>query len=321
MYGAGFGMRIQDRNDFFREDIEEMRTRKAFTLVELLVVIAIIGILVALLLPAIQMAREAARRSSCSNNLKQIGLALHLYHDTFGTLPPGWIAQDATGRRPYWWGEPGWGWASMTLPYIEQAALQSNGIHYGLPITAAENAAARVTPLEVYRCASDTGEDTFVLHASAHLPPLRGTWSDIELATGNYIGVFGTIDPHDVYEHGATPDGAFIHERAFRFADFLDGTSETFLVGERSSKRSYSTWTGMVSGGQHAAARIIGVATFPPNSERDAEHYTHNFSSYHPAGTQFVAADGSVKLINESIDMAVYHALCTRASGDVVGDY
>jgi hypothetical protein len=253
--------------------------------------------------------------------MKQIGLGLHLYHDTFGRLPAGWLAQDPNTGQPHWWGEPGWGWASAILPYVEQTALYNEQVHFELPITHPLNAEARVTPLEVYRCASDIGDETFVLHGDPGEPPIAGTWSDTELATGNYIGVFGTEDPHEVYEHGAPADGAFIHQRGFRFADFLDGTSETFIVGERSSKRTYSTWVGMVSGGEHAPARIVGVATFPPNSEADAEHYTHNFSSLHPAGTQFLAADGSVKLINESIDTQLYHALCTRASGDIVGDY
>ena len=298
-----------------------MRYRKGFTLVELLVVIAIIGILVALLLPAVQMAREAARRTSCNNNLKQIGVGLHLYHDTFRQLPAGWLAQDPNTGQPHWWGEPGWGWASTVLPYLEQTALHEEKLHFGLPITHPLNAEGRVTPLDVYRCASDIGRDTFILHGDSGEPPIRGSWSDIELATGNYIGVFGTMDPHDVYVHGAKPDGAFIHQHGRRFADFLDGASQTFVVGERTSKRSYSTWVGMVSGGEHAPARIVGVATFPPNSELDEEHYTHNFSSLHPAGTQFLAADGSVKLVHESIDTQVYRALCTRAARDVVGRY
>src|SRR5688572_7073348 len=98
------------------------RHHRGFTLVEILVVIAIIGILVGLLLPAVQAAREAARRTSCFNNMKQIGLALHSYHDTFRTLPPGWLAHDPVTRQPWTEGETGWGWASLILPFIEQNA-------------------------------------------------------------------------------------------------------------------------------------------------------------------------------------------------------
>jgi len=297
-----------------------MHRRKGFTLVELLVVIAIIGILVALLLPAIQMAREAARRSSCNNNMKQIGLGLHMYHDTFGRFPAGWQAEDPTGGHDDWLGEPGWGWAAAILPYMEQTTMYGDRIDFHYPITAPVNQAGRETELKVYRCPSDIGRPTFELEADHHHP---FSYTPIEIATANYVGVFGTKDPHDVYEHGETPDGAFILNKQMSLRDFLDGTSETFIVGERTAKLSYSTWVGMVRGGEHAPARVVGVATFPPNSDAafHPEAPTHNFSSLHPGGTQFVAADGSVRLITESIDTQVYHALCTRAGGEVVGDY
>jgi len=297
-----------------------MRTREGFTLVELLVVIAIIGILVALLLPAVQMAREAARRASCNNNLKQVGLGLHLYHDTFQQFPAGWTAFDAGTGQADWLGEPGWSWAARILPYMEQTSLYADRIHFDLPIGDPANAEARLTAVKIYRCPSDVGQGSFILGAD-HEEPIAG-YTPVRLATSNYIGVFGTLDPHEVYEHGAgRANGIFFLNEGVRFADVLDGTSQTFAVGERSSLFASSTWVGMVRGGDHAPARVIGVATFPPNSDADEEHYTHNFSSLHPAGTQFLATDGSVRLVHESIDMGVYHALCTRAAGDVVGQY
>ena len=304
-----------------------MRTRRGFTLVELLVVIAIIGILVALLLPAIQMARESARRSSCSNNMKQIGLGLHMYHDTFGRLPAGWMARDPDGHRAEdWLGQPGWGWAAAILPYVEQGAISEGFIHYELPITEHENEKARETIIKLYRCPSDIGDDTFVLeacdlHDHDTLAPNGHEHDEYVLATANYVGVFGIHDPHDVYEGGQRADGTFIHNRQFGFRDFLDGTTETLIVGERSSKLSYSTWVGSIHDGEHSPARVVGVSKFPPNSDYSEEAAVHNFSSLHPAGTQFVAADGSVKLIAESIDSRVYHALCTRAGGEVVGEH
>ena len=121
--------------------------RPAFTLVELLVVMAVIGILVALLLPAVQMARESARSTSCKNNLKQIGLALHNYHDLFGQLPAGWIADQPEGVL-------GWGWASATLPQMEQGPLNDQ-IRRDLPTEDAANAAVRVTVIKNHLCPSD----------------------------------------------------------------------------------------------------------------------------------------------------------------------
>ena len=137
--------------------------RNGFTLVELLVVIAIIGVLIALLLPAVQASREASRRASCSNNLKQIGLALHMHHDTYKRLPAGWRGRDPGNGEPHWFGLPGWGWAAYTLPCLEQTAVYENLVHLDLPITDPANDDARVTPIKTFRCPTDVGERTFDL--------------------------------------------------------------------------------------------------------------------------------------------------------------
>ena len=286
--------------------------RSAFTLVELLVVIAIIGILVALLLPAVQAAREAARRSSCTNNLKQAGLALHLYHDTFHRLPPGWIAKHPDTEEPYFLGKPGWAWGALILPYFEQGSVQDTLVDFNQPITDPVNATARTTHLEVYRCPSDVGTNTFLLQPGPNPPPnYDPAFSKTELATSNYIGVFGTVRMLQVCGNGGdcVGDGTIVFQRGFRFADIQDGLSQTFIVGERSSRIAPSTWLGVLAGGAHAPGRIVGVATTSPNS---GEQAFCNFSSYHPAGTNFLAADGSAKMLAETVEMAVYHALCTR---------
>ena len=293
--------------------------RRGFTLVELLVVITIIGILIALLLPAVQAAREAARRMSCTNNLKQIGLALHVYHNTHRCLPPGWMAFDPGTGQPHWFGEPGWAWSARILPFIEQTSAYKSLVHLDLPITDPANAQARVLPLAVYRCPSDTGGATFELEGGGPYVGSGGGFTPTELATSNYLGVFGTLDFHDVCSGGQCEgDGIFFLNRGVRFRDITDGLSQTFMVGERSSKLAPATWVGVVTGGEHAPGRVTGIALFPPNSEAEEEHYTHNFSSRHPSGTNFLSADGSVRMIAETIDETAYHALCTRDAGDIV---
>jgi prepilin-type N-terminal cleavage/methylation domain-containing protein len=156
--------------------------RTGFTLVELLVVIAIIGILIGLLLPAVQAAREAARRAQCSNNLRQIGLAMHLHHDTYLRLPAGWDGYDAAGR-PYGMGGPGWGWAARILPFIEQANVQNNLVNFKKPVTDTANDAVRLLVLSTFRCPSDVGDNKFL---NIDEDTGEGTF---EYATGNYPGV------------------------------------------------------------------------------------------------------------------------------------
>jgi len=291
---------------------------RAFTLVELLVVIAIIGLLVALLLPAVQAAREAARRISCANNMKQIGLGLHLYHDAHGRLPCGWRGYDPSTGEPHWFGQPGWAWSAAILPYMEQHAVWRDMIHFELPIADAANARARVLPIATFLCPSDPGERTFALQGGGiYVGP--GSFSSVELARNNYLGVFGTLDLHDVCASGdCVGDGLLFLNEGVADRDIPDGLSQTFLVGERSSKWAPSTWVGVVSGGQHAPARVVGIGLFPPNSQAEEEHYSHNFSSHHPSGTHFLTADGAVHMIGDDIDQRAYQALCTRAGGEAL---
>ena len=135
-----------------------------------------------------------------------------------------------------------------------------------------------------------------------------------EVSAANYIGVFGTVQMLTVC--GGTGDcvgdGVLVLQRGFRFADLTDGLSQTFLVGERNSQHFPSTWLGVFAGASHSPGRIVAVASSPPNSDQAAQF---NFSSFHPTGTNFLAADGSVKLVAETIDQASYLALCTRGAG------
>lgn len=280
---------------------------RGFTLVELLVVITIIGILIALLLPAVQAAREAARRMACSNNFKQIGLGLHLYHDVHRCLPDGWTGYAPTSGDEQFNGVPGWGWATHILPFIEQPALYDS-MHMDLSVTDDLNDTGRQTAITVFRCPSDTGQPTNKL----------GIYC---VGTSSYLGVFGANELHEAV--GAVMgggqclgDGTFFHNSRLSLRDIRDGLSNTFIVGERAMKNNYyATWVGLFPDVEHSPARVVGVAASPPNAAIDEPH---NFSSEHPAGTHFLLGDGSVRLISQYMDEAAYHALCTRAGQEVI---
>ena len=135
------------------------------------------------------------------------------------------------------------------------------------------------------------------------------------------IGVVMIYSASSVYAQEKYGDGMFFLNRGIRMSEVSDGLHQTLMAGERSSKLSYSTWVGAVPHSQHGPARIVGVALFPPNSEASEEHYTHNFSSLHPAGTHFVRGDGSVQMVLETIDQDVYWKLATRAKSDIISGW
>ena len=288
----------------------QRQMRRGFTLVELLVVIAIVGTLVALLLPAVQMAREAARASQCKNQLKQIGLATHQYHDTMGRLPPGWIANQPEGV-------PGWGWASSLLPYLEQVPLDGS-INRSLPIAHSAHQQARETVLPVLICASDANPKVFTIFGGgsegdedeAFATNIDSGTPMFRLARSNYVGVFGTSE---IEEQPGAGEGVFFYLSRTRFAEISDGLSNTFMVGERGTKQGNSVWAGVVEGANEAMCRVVGVGDHVPN---DPHHHFDDFSSFHPGGVHFLYGDGSVHRLNNQIDLHVYQALCTRGGGE-----
>lgn len=287
----------------------------AFTLVELLVVISVIGILMALLLPAVQAAREAARRNTCQNNLRQIGVAMHNYHSTYSRFPSGWIA-DGSG------GGTGWGWAALLLPYIEQSSLNKR-IDYHTHIDADINAGSRIKPIELYFCPSDGAKQeggTFVLeddpnnedpYAHEHLP--------MTLASSNYVGVYGATHclSDEINIIGTDFGGIFCYDSRVGMVDIRDGSSNTILVGERSSRKGFSTWVGVVHGAKFPVERVVASTFRPPNNKHEQ---FEDFGSWHPGGAQFVYCDGSVRMVNSEIRADTFQALGTRAGREIIND-
>lgn len=277
--------------------------KSGFTLVELLVVIAIIGILIALLLPAVQFARESARAAHCWNNMKQIGLALHMYHDTHRRLPPGW-----DGINPE--GPPGWGWGSAILPHLEQAPIDSQILRH-LGIGDGLNQVPREKGVPVYLCPSDMPRNNFLIYGGLPGAIDEGT-PLFYVGKSNYVGVFGTLEIED---DPAAGDGTFYYQSQLGLADLHDGLSNTLIVGERHSRLGGSTWTGVVDGANEAMARIVGAADHTPNHPL---HHFDDFTSHHPGGVHFLLGDGSVRRFNNTIDLGVYHALVTRDGNEPV---
>ena len=299
-------------------------SRHGFTLIELLVVIAIIALLIALLLPAVQQAREAVRRTQCKNNLKQFGLALHNYHDSNRTLPPGYISKfDASGNDL----GPGWGWGAMALPYIDGANL-FNSLNVNVGIELLPNATTRVSPLAVFRCPSDIGQQTWSAHqrnisTGADLGPI------CDVARSNFVGMYGTSEP------GVDGDGVFFRNSKINLRDLIDGTSNTLVVGERSTSLGDATWAGAVTGAVIVPDSSDGVGSGPPESSSSLvlghagdgyspghpRSHVNQFHSLHTGGVHFLLGDGSVRFLSTSMDYDLYRALATRAGGERTGEF
>ena len=280
---------------------------RGFTLVELLVVIAIIGVLVALLLPAVQSAREAARRTQCTNNLKQIGLALHNHHDAFRKLPAGWTAFEPGTETPSPEGDPGWSWAAKILPYLEEGNT-SVGIRDNIAIMDPLHDGVRLTTIPGYLCPSEPADPIWKLMEE------DGSAELCELARSNYVGNFGTGEIEDSPSNG---NGVFFHNSRINFKQVFDGLSKTLLAGERSSLHGGSTWLGVITGGHEAMALIVGAGDHTPNQPPPGGHLD-DFASNHAGMTLFVRCDGSVNSVADDIEESVFQSLCTRAGDEVV---
>jgi prepilin-type processing-associated H-X9-DG protein len=291
--------------------ISAHRTRTAFTIVELLVVTAIIALLSALLFPAVMSAREAARRTHCANNLREIGLAVHEHHNAVNRLPQAWQeAADVTS---------GYGWAVELLSYLGETSIRQN-IAENLPVDAVQNDAARNSDIEIMRCPSDISESSFYLYremkaaGNAHAESAGSSAATsydvaiIQLPTANYAAVYGTVEADDGFP--APPgDGPIVHGRRVCIEDLQRGQVHTILVGERTMAMVPTTWFGVDFHGEDAACRLVGSAITAPSCDFCDEC---EFSSRHSRGSNFAWADGHVCLVSSDIDAEAYRTLAKR---------
>ncbi|MBX6312236.1 MAG: DUF1559 domain-containing protein [Isosphaeraceae bacterium] len=309
------------------------RSRRGFTLIELLVVIAIIGVLIALLLPAVQAAREAARRAQCINNLKQIGIGLHNYHDVRGSLPGAYLVYPTTEFSAL----------SMILPHLEQAPVY-NSINFSLPYGDPTNSTALMTNLSGFLCPSDFRNPMPARGAATNYMADMGSWIVWQAATGPNAGLPG-------------PNGTFFGNSATRFADITDGLSNTGVFSERVLAdgsnaivspiadvffspaapttlddairqcqavdiTNLSNQFPLFMGAPWINGQHIFLHVTPPNT-RSCGFFVYLRavmppSSRHPGGVNLLLGDGSVRFIKDSINLATWRALGTIQGGEVI---
>jgi prepilin-type N-terminal cleavage/methylation domain-containing protein/prepilin-type processing-associated H-X9-DG protein len=295
--------------------------RTAFTLIELLVVIAIIAILIGLLIPAVQKVRDTAQRISCQNNMKQIGLAMHNYHDANQMFPPGYTAigawVDGTTDTT-----PGWGWATYILPYEERGNLY-NQFNLSQPIA---NYSAIQTVVPTYICPADIGANTAFAVTDQN-------WNTVCLAgPTSYAACCGS----NVKTTAATGNGVFYRNSHTRMTDITDGTSSTILVQERCFANVQGVWVGAINDG-YCNQGLYNQAAVPGKLGQGAAdlvliHASTNNSTSgrnlddssikHSVGSNFLYADGSVHFIRNiqsgSTDSVTLEAMGTSAGGEVI---
>jgi len=296
------------------------RQRGAFTLIELLVVMAIIAILIGLLLPAVQKVRETAARMRCQNNLKQMGIALHSYHDTNGTLPAG---AQSTGNQ--------WSWHVPVLPYLEQENLYKSA-----DFTTAYNSNNNLqrlglTKVPLYFCPSASSLDEVTVNANEYSPPTTGT----PTYTTHYYGVAGPkgtntwVTPNVTYsidntgvQGGFCLQGMLGKNSKVKFTEVRDGTSNTFMVAELSWNVSggspgYRVWTRGAdvdaTGGCKNVTNALNTVPFSSGNFNDI-----SFGSNHVGGTNFLLGDGSVRIVRDAVGFAVYQAMSSYNGKEAV---
>jgi prepilin-type N-terminal cleavage/methylation domain-containing protein len=310
------------------------KSRRAFTLVELLVVMAMIGILVALLIPAVQAARESARRANCASNLKQIALAAHEYHEARQTFPTGRYGDydDPTAYGGAYENSTSWSWMADLLAYLEMGNVRTTG---NIPSARLDQSTATRETILHFFCPSDQAKQASPYPERSHY--MR---TGVPVGLTNYKGVQGANFCWGLWTNPGTNgnicepwwkgDGLLypmVWQRPKRIADVRDGTNSTFLIGEDiflpgvmgpfSYGKGYA-WAHAVETCLTCAIppnyKLPGGAPFTPADWAPA----HGFKSRHPGGVQFAAAGGSVHFINEKIALGAYRALATLYGKEVV---
>jgi prepilin-type N-terminal cleavage/methylation domain-containing protein len=322
--------------------------RPAFTAIELLVVIAIIALLIGLILPAVQRVREAANRTKCQNNLKQMALALQTFHDANGHYPPafnstpalsveppltlprfgggGGIIMDALDRPPVGIYDalyaPGWSWAAFILPHLEQSALHAK-INFGFPVTTNMYVPLVKTPMAVYTCPSDPEAGQFWVQDF-------GNFDTQEAYTSSYAGSLGGFDGLS-FTNPTSGTGLFFRNSQVRILDVTDGLSHTFAVGERAAQFAKAAWIGVITNGSlrtTPGAPVYASGMLPPTFMpiaraaakplNDPYSQPYDFFSPHPSVGHFAFADGSVHALRFDLNIVTYRALGTRAGGEPI---
>jgi prepilin-type N-terminal cleavage/methylation domain-containing protein/prepilin-type processing-associated H-X9-DG protein len=256
-----------------------------FTLIELLVVMVILGVLIALLLPAVQAARQAARAVSCCNNLRQIGIGLHGYHEAHGCFPPGGIE-----LRLYWRdvSRRQLAWSAFLLPYLEQGPLYER-IDFGKTFDSPENAPAAAEVVPTYLC-----------------PSVPRTSNLVE---GRAACDYGGINGQRITGPNNPPNGTMLYDRAIRVEDIPDGLSTTLIVSE----------DGGWADGQWINARNVFDQAYAINYRPPPGQYVENeIRSRHPGGAHAAFCDGSARFLSESMDLKTLAAICTRDGREIV---
>lgn len=337
-----------------------VRLPRGFTLIEMLVTISVIAILIALLLPAVQQAREAARRSQCVNNLKQIGLALHNYHDIHEAFPPGF-----TGGFELHKDDKRWGWGTFILPQLEQATLYNRLApdEHSLFRTVFSNVRQKLlkTSVTTYLCPSDSTQPLANVNRDFTGPALSQSTPTVTAfhinhvgvkgATSSYVGSFGDFwrPNYGIWNaqnlHG---NGVFGCLTSTRIRDIVDGTSQTFAIGERSYENYGSTWVGVEAWNQcttWGVSMVTGSAYYKMNDAPAPYPFTcdgrgaSGFSSKHSGGANFLMCDGSARFVSETIDsqnidqlggllpisgpkkIGVYQRLARIDDGEAIGEF